>query len=163
MLRQAGLRSGRSGAYRYYAWNGLFFLGIRHLQIDSRTERCILRRLLTGAAFTLGLGVLYALSPASVESAAGIQLPTAAALTEIRSTYGGLHIGLGLFLVACSMTPTGRPFGLLLCALAFSFAGVMRIWGVAQFGSGLPQLATSALELGFSGGAFLLWRRTQAA
>ena len=119
--------------------------------------------ILTGAALTAGLGILYFVSPSSVQSAAGIELPTSAALTEVRSTYGGLHIGLGLFLMYCLAGRPGRSFGLLLCGTVFLMAGVARLAGVAQFGSDLPQVVTSMLELGFGGGAMWLRSRQSVA
>ena len=118
---------------------------------------------LCGAALTFGLGLLYAANPARIEQVAGVILPTAAALTEVRSTYGGLHIGIGLFLFTCSRTTSGRRHGLLLCGIAFLFAGLARIVGILQFGAGFPQLGLSTLELGFSAGAFWLRHRMPAA
>ena len=118
---------------------------------------------LLGAALTFGLGLLYAANPERIEQVAGIVLPTAAALTEVRSTYGGLHIGIGLFLFSCSRTSRGQRYGLRLCGVVFLFAGLARIVGILQFGAGFSQLGISALELGFSAGAFWLGHRMTAA
>ena len=118
---------------------------------------------LSGAALTFGLGLLYAADPSRIEQVAGVSLPTAVALTEIRSTYGGLHMGIGLFLFMCSRTRSGRRFGLLLCGMAFLFAGLARIVGILQFGTEFSQLVLSGLELGFSAGAFWLRKGITAA
>jgi hypothetical protein len=138
-------------------------MGLSVMRQKATVELLARLWVLAGAALTFGLGVLYAISPTRVQSAAGIELPTPAALTEIRSTYGGLHVGIGLFLAYCSTTPQGRSFGLLFCGVAFLLAGAARLVGVAEFGSELPQVVTSALELGFGGGAIWLRDRISAA
>lgn len=119
--------------------------------------------LLAGAALTIGLGSVYALDPSFLEEAVGAHLLTPEARTEVRSTYGGLHIGIGLFLLLCLRSRSSLREGLLLCGLAFSLAGVARLAGVLEFGAGLPQIGTALLEVGFAGAALWLHRGLASA
>lgn len=80
-----------------------------------------------------GLGAQYLVEPASIRDALGISPESPSALAEIRSTYGGLHVGIALFLLACSVREDTRRVGLLFCALAFSGAGLARFAGVLEF------------------------------
>ena len=116
--------------------------------------------LLFGACLTGGLGSLYLLDPGAVREAAGISPETPTALAEIRSTYGGLHVGIALFLLVCAAREGWRRIGLLLCGLAFAGAGLARFAGIAQFDVDEPaQIVVAALELVYSGITLFLFRR----
>jgi hypothetical protein len=120
--------------------------------------------LASGAALTGGLGLLYLLDPEAIREAAGIAPESPSALAEIRSTYGGFHIGIALFLVACSLSERMRRAGLLLCALAFACAGIARIAGIVEFeATDRGQSVTAALEVVFSGISFWLFHSWPAA
>jgi hypothetical protein len=54
---------------------------------------------LSGAALVV-VGVTGLVSPASLMDPLGITLPTVAGRNEIRATYGGMHLGVGLLLLA---------------------------------------------------------------
>ena len=47
-------------------------------------------------------------------------------VAEIRSTYGGLHVGIAFFLLACAAREGWRRVGLLFCGLTFAGAGIAR-------------------------------------
>ena len=68
--------------------------------------------LLFGASLMGGLGLLYLLHPEALRDNAGISSDSPAALAEIRSTYGGLHVGIALFLVVCAAREGSRRTGL---------------------------------------------------
>jgi hypothetical protein len=120
--------------------------------------------LLSGAALTGSLGFVYLLDPETISKAAQIEPQSAAGLSEIRSTYGGLHIGIAAFLVACSLSQRLRRAGLLFCFLAFAGAGLGRAGGILEFRpAGTGQVVTALLEMAFSGISFFLWYAWPAA
>jgi len=107
--------------------------------------------LLFGAALMGGLGTLYLIQPDALREAVQIHPESPAARTEIRSTYGGLHVGIAVFLVVCAARETWRRVGLLFCTLAFAGAGLARFAGVLQFRAGdFDQVVTATLECAFS-------------
>ncbi len=112
--------------------------------------------ILLGACLTGGLGLLYLLHPDALRDRAGISPDSPSALAEIRSTYGGLHVGIALFLLACAAREGRRRAGLLFCGLAFAGAGIARVAGILEFQAAeLDQVVTAALEIGFS--VITLW------
>ena len=111
-----------------------------------------------------GLGFLYLLDPEAVREGAGISPETPSALAEIRSTYGGLHVGIGLFLLACAAREATRRVALLFCALAFAGAGIARFAGILEFRVAEPtQTVLASLEVAFSAIMLFLHRRWPAA
>jgi hypothetical protein len=120
--------------------------------------------LLSGAALTGVLGSVYLLSPEWIHEAADLAPRSSLALSEVRSTYGGLHVGIALFLIACAFSQGLRRAGLLFCCLAFAGAGLARAAGILEFRPpGSSQLLTAALEVAFSAVSFWLWRGWPAA
>ena len=87
----------------------------------------VLLAVLTAFVLLAGIGCLVA--PASFAEQAGYSA-TPGSLTEIRAFYGGLQLGIGLFLAWCLRVPDRVPHGLLLGALAVGGAGVARGLGV---------------------------------
>ena len=107
--------------------------------------------ILFGACLMGGLGLLYLLHPDALRDNAGISPDSPAALAEIRSTYGGLHVGIALFLVVCAAREGSRRTGLLFCGLAFAGAGIARFAGILEFqAAGLDQIVIASLEVAFS-------------
>ncbi|HIF99546.1 MAG TPA: DUF4345 domain-containing protein [Myxococcales bacterium] len=106
---------------------------------------------LFGACLMGGLGLLYLLHPDALRDNAGISSDSPAALAEIRSTYGGLHVGIALFLVVCAAREGSRRTGLLFCGLAFAGAGIARFAGILEFQvAELDQIVIASLEVAFS-------------
>ena len=104
-----------------------------------------------GACLMGGLGLLYLLHPEALRDNAGISSDSPAALAEIRSTYGGLHVGIALFLVVCAVREGSRRTGLLFCGLAFAGAGIARFAGILEFQAAeLDQIVIASLEVAFS-------------
>lgn len=120
--------------------------------------------LLFGACLMGGLGMVYLLQPEAIRESAGISPNSPSALSEIRSTYGGLHVGIALFLLACAAREGRRRTGLLFCGLAFAGAGLARVAGILEFQAAEPdQVVTAALEIGFSVITLGLYRSWPAA
>ena len=117
-----------------------------------------------GACLMGGLGSPYLLNPAGIHDALGIAPETPSALAEIRSTYGGLHVGIALFLIACAASERTRRAGLLFCGLAFVCAGAARFAGVLEFRptESVPVVVAS-LEVAFGMIALWLYRAWPAA
>ncbi len=101
--------------------------------------------ILLGVA-TAALGVLYAVAPNVITDPTGFGPLTPTATTDIRATYGGLQLGLGIFLLWAASKPTRYRAGLVaLCfmvpGLALSrFLGLLvdgdvkpLMWGVLAF------------------------------
>lgn len=89
----------------------------------------ILLAVLTAFVLLAAIGCLVA--PASFAQQAGYST-TPSALTEIRAFYGGLQLGIGLFLAWCLRVPDRVLHGLLLGALAVGGAGLARTFGVVM-------------------------------
>ena len=117
-----------------------------------------------GACLMGGLGSLYLLQPDSLREAAGIHPTTPSALAEVRSTYGGLHIGISLFLLVCAIREGTRRIGLLFCGLAFAGAGLARVAGILEFQAmETAQVVIASLEIAFSIITLSLYRAWPAA
>ena len=107
--------------------------------------------ILFGACLMGGLGLLYLLHPDALRDNAGISPDSPAALAEIRSTYGGLHVGIALFLLACAAREGRRRTGLLFCVLVFGVAGIARFAGIMEFGvAEFRPIVVASLEVAFS-------------
>ncbi len=120
--------------------------------------------ILFGACLMGGFGLLYLLDPEAIRDAAGIHLESPSAFAEVRSTYGGLHVGIALFLLACAVRECRRRAGLLFCGLAFAGAGISRVAGILEFQAAEPaQVVTASLEIGFSVISLWLYHRWPAA
>ena len=117
-----------------------------------------------GACLMGGLGSLYLIQPDSLRDAAGIDPTTPSGLAEVRSTYGGLHVGIALFLLVCAVREGMRRVGLLFCGLAFAGAGLARVAGILEFqGTEPAQLIIASLEVAFSIITLSLYRGWPAA
>ena len=76
----------------------------------------------------LSFGVAFLLRPAQMAQMVGIELPEPTARMEIRAFYGGLEIGLAVFLFACAATGVWIMPGLaaeVACAVAVALALVL--------------------------------------
>lgn len=120
--------------------------------------------LLFGACLMGGLGSLYLVHPDALRDSAAIASETPSALAELRSTYGGLHVGIALFLLACAAREGARQAGLLFCGLAFAGAGMARVAGILEFeATETKQLVTASLEIAFSIITLFLYRKWPVA
>ena len=97
--------------------------------------------LLAGLMFG-GLGVWLTLAPGKLEDWVGIQSPVPAARTELRALYGGLELGLGVFMLlgwarAELEAPACLALGLIMLGVALA-----RMLGLVLDGSGSATLWT---------------------
>jgi hypothetical protein len=114
--------------------------------------------LLGGAAILATYGVVMLVEPSVLRSLVGLDFTSVNAPTEIRAFYGGLELGIAVFLFVCGRNPPLVPVGLLFCALAFSFAGGARLLGVLQYGAeGVSQPVVGVVEMTFA--ALCAWAR----
>ncbi len=117
--------------------------------------------ILFGACLMGGLGSVYLLHPEAIHDRAGLSPESPFALAEIRSTYGGIHVGIAFFLLACAAR---EGAGLLFCGLAFAGAGLARAAGILEFqATDSNQVVTASLEIAFSVITLWLYRRWPAA
>jgi hypothetical protein len=99
----------------------------------------------------LGFGVWLLLDPAALEKV-GIGATSKVGTVELRAFYGGMEIGLGLFLAACLVKPEWRAAGLWLVLLSNGGAGLARLLAIGLGGAALGGYLAWALlwELGFA-------------
>jgi hypothetical protein len=107
----------------------------------------------------LGFGLWLLFDPAAMEKV-GIQATSKVGTVELRAFYGGMEIGLALFLAACLWKPEWRAAGLWLVLLSNGGAGLARLLAIGLGGAALGGYLAWALlwELGFAALAALsLW------
>jgi hypothetical protein len=116
---------------------------------EARHPSMIERAVLSLAGATLAVyGVVLFFVPSVLADLVGLEFTSPNASVEIRSFYGGLELGIAAFLMVCAWRPSLTSAGILLCALAFSFAGAARLIGVLQYGSvGPSQPVVGVIEL----------------
>jgi hypothetical protein len=118
--------------------------------------------ILIGLTF-VGFGSWLLMDPEALSRLIGIHWETAAARTEIRAFYGGLELGIGLFLLGNGMRPQGVNVGLALIACALGGAGLARLGSLVQDGvEGWHMSAFMVLELAASVIALILMVRKPA-
>ena len=107
-----------------------------------------------------GFGALYWFVPVDMASKVGIHLDNVGAIVDVQGLYGGLELGLGLFLGYCALAADRARLGLLAGGLALSGIAISRAIAIARFGSPGASVATlvgldalgAVLNVGF-------WRR----
>ena len=90
-----------------------------------------------GAAAFLFIGLAFLVQPASMGDMVNISPVDGTARIELRAMYGGLEIGIGLFLVACLLGGRFRT-GLQACAYAFGGLALGRFGGILLEGGTDP-------------------------
>jgi hypothetical protein len=105
---------------------------------------------LAGLGF-LGFGLWFVVDPVVPLASMGVAVSGAGATTEIRAFYGGLELGLGLFLLAAAFRRDWRRPALWLCLCANAGIGLVRGYGLLR---GEPWIGffgyALAWELGFA-------------
>jgi hypothetical protein len=116
--------------------------------------------LLLGAVVFAGIGLGFLIVPVQWAALVEISLPTATARTDLRATYGGFDLAVGVFLWLCALrTEWIRP-GLVALGLAAAGFGGGRLLGVVVEGTASPlMLAFAAIEAVTALVAFALLRR----
>ena len=90
--------------------------------------------LILAALGFLGFGGWLVIDPAGGLAGVDIGATSPAGLVELRAFYGGLEVGLGLFLLACAARPAWRVPGLWLVLLGNLSIGLARVYGIASSG-----------------------------
>lgn len=86
------------------------------------------------ALMFLGLGVAFVVNPEGMAGSIDIVFANATARTDLMATYGGIEIGLGLFLLVCWRRSTWLSAGLTMNGLVFGGLGSARLVGMIQAG-----------------------------
>jgi hypothetical protein len=116
---------------------------------------------LTVAALVLvGIGVGFLAVPVPWASIVDIVLPTAMARTDLRATYGGFDVGIGVFLAVCALHKEWIRPGLAALGLGAAGYGGGRLLGILVEGTTSPLMAAFAvIEVATALAALLLLRR----
>ena len=86
--------------------------------------------LAVSALVFIGIGIMFLSSPQSLLPRVNITAPPGTALADVRAVYGGLDLGIGLFLAFCSVRSQVR-MGLVACVLTLGGLACGRILGIA--------------------------------
>jgi Domain of unknown function (DUF4345) len=76
------------------------------------------------------IGVGFLVVPVGWASIVEIVLPTAMARTDLRATYGGFDLGIGVFLWLCALRPEWTKPGVVALALGATGYGGGRLLGI---------------------------------
>jgi len=80
----------------------------------------------------LGFGVLGWINPAGTVAPLDITVQTAQAQTEIRATYGGFMVGVGLLLLFTAVDTNAVRFGLVSVVVVLFSIGLTRLYGIVD-------------------------------
>src|SRR3954464_12956989 len=80
---------------------------------------------------TIGFGITYLMRSHAMAHMVGIELPTAPARADYRSTYGGAQIAIGIFFCVAAGRPTWHTAGLAAVTLFALGFGVTRLSSLA--------------------------------
>lgn len=94
--------------------------------------------LLVVGVLTILFGVIYLFVPATMTDPAGFGPLSGSALTDIRATYGGFQIGMGVFLLWAAGAEDRMKAGLILIALSIGSLFLSRTLGVLMDGELSP-------------------------
>ena len=107
--------------------------------------------LISGLGF-IGFGAWVLLDPIGAFQNMNLAMPDETPIRiELRSFYGGLEVGLGLFLLGCLSHPSRINTGLWLTVAAFGAIGLVRLAGMLAEGYASPTFwAALGAELGLA-------------
>jgi hypothetical protein len=120
------------------------------------------RLLLAFIALTYtGFGFVFLFYPSDMAAIVGIAFPTTSPRTDFRAMYGGLEIGVGVFLLVCSMRREFVRVGLFASACALVAMATSRTVGLMLDGISVLQVMIATAE--WVGGAAATWGAVMAA
>ena len=90
---------------------------------------------------TIGTGLLAAVRPSAVPGFTGLEATGPRGITEIRSIFGGLFIGVGAYPLIVGLPTTYRMLGVMYLAIAAARLVAMLIDGSASESSNIISLA----------------------
>ncbi|MBB2495340.1 DUF4345 family protein [Aquipseudomonas ullengensis] len=117
--------------------------------------------LIVQALILVGFGLAYFIRPQEMANLSGMLLMEPAAITDVRAYYGGLQLGLGLYLVLALVRQEWLRGALALLVLLYASLFVARLGGLWLDG-GLQQtfnLSAMLFELVSAGLALFVLRR----
>jgi hypothetical protein len=95
-------------------------------------------------ALVFGLfGALYWVIPVQMAAKVGVTMTVPAGVVDVQGLYGGLEVGVALFLAWCALKPTRVRMGLVAGACALGGIAISRFVAIAHFG--MPDAAVTAL------------------
>jgi hypothetical protein len=99
----------------------------------------------------LGFGVAFLVAPAPMAELVHLSVEHPVARTEVRAFYGGLEMGLGVFLLLCLVRRGAARLGALALALLAGGTAVGRVFGIIADGSaGTAVLVILVVEATFA-------------
>lgn len=90
------------------------------------------------ALATCGFGVAFVLRPVEMAGVLHLSLSAPSARIEVRAVYGGMQVGLGVFLLVCAMRRNLLRVGLSAAACVFTGLAVARFFGLMLEGFSQP-------------------------
>lgn len=123
-----------------------------------RFARCYLA--VVGVVTAL-LGVLYVFAPTLPTDASGFGEIPPEALTDLRATYGGFQVAIGLYLAWCSRHATRVRTGLILLCVLLPAIALSRVVGLVIDAEPTGLLVgVLTFEVALSGLSWVILRRT---
>jgi hypothetical protein len=101
--------------------------------------------LIIQALALIGLGLAYFVRPMEMTNLSGMLLMAPAAITDVRAYYGGLQIGLGVYLLMALSRVDQARAALTLLVLLYSALALARIGGLWLDGGAQQTFNLSAL------------------
>jgi len=77
-----------------------------------------------------GFGVGFLVRPRRFANLIDLRLDSTTAISDVRAVYGGLEIGLAIFLAWCAVDPTRIQVGLGVTAIVFGAVAASRLVGM---------------------------------
>jgi hypothetical protein len=110
---------------------------------------------------SVAFGVLYLVMPSTFTDPMGFGILAPSALTDVRATYGGFQIGMGLFMFWCCLG-TGRLYsGMFLALISVAAIALCRAIGLVIDGDPIDVLkVTLAFEATLTVISLVLFLRT---
>jgi uncharacterized protein DUF4345 len=117
-----------------------------------------------GALVLAIVGIGFLAVPVQWAAIVDIQLPTPTARTDLRATYGGFDLAVGVYLWLCSRREDWVRPGLVALGIVAAGFGGGRVLGMLVEGSAAPaMIGFAALEWGSALAAYLVLRRLSVA
>jgi len=82
----------------------------------------------------VGFGVAFMFAPATMSGLVGLTANTPTAMADVRATYGGCELGVGVFLALCLVRRSWLDAALVLQAIVLAGYGLGRLLGIASDG-----------------------------
>ncbi|NNE99008.1 MAG: DUF4345 domain-containing protein [Pyrinomonadaceae bacterium] len=113
----------------------------------------------------LAIGIIFLADPVYWASSIDISLPTPTAVTDLRATYGGCMLAIGVFLLFCLKNSAFLKAGLTFQVISFAGFGLSRLAGILLDGQprAIMYYLLAAEICGFLLGAFGLWQLGKTA